>query len=199
MKRFLPTLAALLILASPVAAEKLSLNSISNYFQSLKLAESPFTQISADGYRSTGMLFISRPGKMRFDYNPPENAFVVATAGAVYIVDGKSNARPETYPLRRTPLNLLLARNVNLTASDMVVGHDFDGQFTIVTAQDPKNRDLGFIRMYFSDAPIALKQWVVVDGSGQPTTVVLDDLVQDRPQGYGLYDIPKAGAAGSDN
>ena len=56
----------------------------------------------------------------------------------VGIFDGKSNLKnAERYPLKRTPLNLILERNVNLARRNMVVGHDFDGTATIVTAQDP--------------------------------------------------------------
>ena len=157
-------------------ADKLPLNAISNYLNDLKTAEGSFTQINDDGSISTGQIYIKRPGKMRFEYNAPDSALVVASANAVYIVDTKSNQPPETYPLRRTPLSLILARNVNLGAANMVVAHDFDGTATVVTAQDPKNPEYGSIQMKFTGNPVQLRQWVVNDNAGGKTTVVLGEL-----------------------
>ncbi|WP_300057080.1 outer membrane lipoprotein carrier protein LolA [uncultured Roseobacter sp.] len=176
MTRLVPAIAALflsLFAAGTAAAEKLSLNEISAYLNSLKTAQGEFTQINDDGSISTGTLYISRPGKMRFEYDPPEQALVLASANAVVIIDKKSNQPPETYPLSRTPLSLILARQVNLGQARMVVGHDFDGTATIVTAQDPKNAEYGTIQMSFTDNPVQLRQWVINDANGGQTTVVL--------------------------
>lgn len=161
------------VAAGSAAAEKLSLNEISSYLNSLKTAQGAFTQINDDGSISTGTLYISRPGKMRFEYDPPEQALVLASANAVVIIDRKSNQPPETYPLSRTPLSLILARQVNLGQARMVIGHDFDGTATIVTAQDPKNAEYGTIQMSFTDNPVQLRQWVINDANGGQTTVVL--------------------------
>ena len=117
-----------------------------------------------------------RPGKMRFEYDAPNSGVVIAGAGAVVIQDPKSNQPPETYPLKRTPLSLILARTVNLGQANMVVGHDFDGTSTIVRAQDPKNPEYGSIEMMFTDSPVELRKWVIHDGSGGKTTVILGGL-----------------------
>ena len=154
-------------------ADKLPLADISGYLNDLKTVEARFTQINDDGTTDTGTLYIKRPGKMRFEYDPPNSALVVASANAVYITDSKSNQPPETYPLRRTPLSIILARNVDLSREKMVVGHDYDGTATIVTAQDPENSEYGSILMKFTDAPVQLRQWIINDSSGGQTTVIL--------------------------
>lgn len=178
MKRLFPAFLAIClsgIAALPVAAEKLPLNQISTYLNGLKTAQGAFTQINDDGSISAGTLYISRPGKMRFEYDPPEQALVLASANAVVIIDSKSNQPPETYPLSRTPLSLILARQVNLGQARMVTGHDFDGTATIVTAQDPKNTEYGTIEMSFTDNPVQLRQWVINDANGGRTTVILGE------------------------
>lgn len=157
----------------PAAADKLSLGEISSYLNDLKTARGAFTQINDDGTISSGTLYISRPGQMRFEYEPPEQALVVASANAVVIIDKKSNQPPETYPLSRTPLSLILARQVNLQRARMVTGHDYDGTATIVTAQDPENAEYGNIQMSFTDNPVQLRQWIVNDANGGQTTVIL--------------------------
>lgn len=178
MKRLFPVFLAMClsgIAALPAAAEKLSLNQISTYLNGLKTAQGAFTQINDDGSISSGTLYISRPGKMRFEYDPPEQALVLASANAVVIIDNKSNQPPETYPLSRTPLSLILARQVNLGQARMVTGHDFDGTATVVTAQDPKNTEYGTIEMSFTDNPVQLRQWVINDANGGRTTVILGE------------------------
>ncbi|MFK7750937.1 MAG: outer membrane lipoprotein carrier protein LolA [Sedimentitalea sp.] len=176
MKRYLLVM-ALTVLAGPaLAADKLSLTALSKYLNGLKSAQSPFTQINDDGSLSTGQLLLKRPGRMRFEYAPPESALVVAGGGTVVIHDPKSNQPPETYPLKRTPLSIILARNVNLGRANMVVGHDFDGTATIVTAQDPENPEAGRIELIFTDAPVQLRKWVIYDGQGSKTSVVLGAL-----------------------
>lgn len=167
-----------LILAAPVAqaAEKLPLSAISAYLNGFRTAQSPFTQINDDGTLSTGTLYLNRPGKARFQYDPPDSAAVVVGAGTVVIHDPKSNQPPESYPLNRTPLSIILADRVDLDRANMVVGHDFDGTATVVTAQDPENPDYGSIDLLFTDNPVELRKWVIHDGSGGQTTVILGAL-----------------------
>ena len=169
-------LTALMLTALPAAAQQLSLNTLSNYLNSIQSAESPFTQVNSDGSISTGKILIKRPGKVRFEYNPPEQALVLAWSGAVYVFDKKVGGQPETYPLSQTPLSIILDRNVNLAQAGMVIGHDYDGTATTVTAQDPKRPEYGSIQMKFTGNPVELRQWVIRDGNGSTTTVVLGGL-----------------------
>lgn len=164
------------MVAGAAQAEKLSLDALSAYLNDLRTVEGPFTQINDDGSISTGQLYLKRPGRVRFEYNPPDSALVVAGAGAVVIDDAKSNQPPETFPLRRTPLSLILAEDVDLRQARMVVGHDFDGTATIVTAQDPEYPEYGSIQMKFTSNPIELRQWLVDDAAGGQTTVILGEM-----------------------
>lgn len=175
--------------ALPAHAEKLSLGAISKYINKLKTAKGAFTQINDDGSISTGTIYIARPGKIRFEYNPPEKTLVLASAGAVAVFDPKTNQGPETYPLNRTPLKIILAKNVDLSRANMVVGHSYDGTATIVTAQDPEHPEYGNIQLKFTANPTELRQWVVNDDSGSSTTVVLGELQQGGSLPYRLFDI----------
>ena len=112
-----------MVLASPVAAEKISLNEISSYFNAITTAEAPFSQITDTGETSTGRLFIRRPGRIRFEYDPPEATLVVVGGGQVAVFDPKSRDEPLRFPLRHSPLNLVLEREVDLAQRDMVVAH----------------------------------------------------------------------------
>lgn len=155
------------------AAERLTLAEISAYLNSITTVTSEFTQVNDDGSISTGTLYIRRPGRMRFEYNPPEQALVIAAANAVVIIDKKSNQPPETYPLNRTPLSLILGRDIDLTRANMVKDARFDGRSTTVTARDPERPETGFIELNFTDNPTELRQWTIFDSNGGQTTVIL--------------------------
>ena len=165
-----------LVMAVPAAAEGLSLGQISAYLNSFRTAEGTFTQHNDDGTTSTGKLMLKRPGRVRFDYDPPSDALVVADGDTVAVVDPLSNAGPQGYPLNMTPLKLILARHIDLGAEDMVAGRASDGETTTVRAQDPAHPDYGSIDLQFSNAPVRLTQWAVNDASGGRTVVVLDRL-----------------------
>ncbi|MEM1073802.1 MAG: outer membrane lipoprotein carrier protein LolA [Pseudomonadota bacterium] len=170
------------------AAEQLKLADLSAYLNQIETLSTDFTQTNDDGSVSTGTLYIRRPGRMRFEYDPPLDALVIAGAGAVVIFDGKSNQPPETYPLNRTPLSLILKRNIDLTRARMVKDARFDGKSTTVTAFDPENPDSGVIRLRFTDNPTQLRDWVIEDASGARTTVVLGDLQEGMNLPAQLFD-----------
>lgn len=184
-----------LTLLTPVGAmaEQLSLNAISAYLNKLQTAQGEFTQINDDASISTGVIYIKRPGKVRFEYNPPDTALVIAGSNTVVIVDRKSNQPPESYPLSRTPLSIILARTVDLARANMVTGHTYDGTATVVTAQDPEHPEYGNIQLKFTANPVELRQWIINDGNGSQTTVVLGELRKGGSLPNSLFDVGSPG------
>lgn len=168
--------ATLALSALPAMAQQLSLGQVSQYMNALQTAQGGFTQINADGTLSTGQIYIKRPGRIRFEYNAPDNSLVIAGGGSVAVFDPRSNNGPERYPLNQTPLNIILERNVNLGQARMVTGHTSDGTSTTITAQDPANPQYGNIKMVFTANPVELRQWIVTDDVGSQTTVILNDV-----------------------
>ncbi|MCF2871313.1 outer membrane lipoprotein carrier protein LolA [Octadecabacter sp. G9-8] len=167
------------LMASPSQAQQLSLGQVSTYLNSFTSAEGEFTQINADGTISTGTVFIKRPNRVRFEYNPPEESLVVAGGGQVAIFDPRSDTGPDRYPLNQTPLSIILERNIDFARTNMVTGHTSDGTTTTVTAQDPDHPEYGNIQMVYTSNPVELRQWIVTDDTGQQTTVILGDLAKD--------------------
>ena len=180
MKRrsFMAWTAAVVLTATPAVAQGLSLDQVSAYLNGLQTAQGGFTQINADGTLSTGQIYIKRPGRIRFEYNAPDNSLVMAGGGQVAIFDPRSNNGPDRYPLNQTPLKIILERNVDLARARMVMGHTSDGTTTTVTAQDPAHPQFGNIQMVFTANPVELRQWIVTDEVGSQTTMILNDLVR---------------------
>jgi outer membrane lipoprotein-sorting protein len=188
MKRFILALVLGLAAAPAAHADIVPLSDLSRYLNEIRTAEGDFTQINADGSVSTGRILIDRPGRMRFEYEG-DDLLVIAGGQQVAIFDGRSNTRPEQYPLSETPLQLILARNVDLAASGRVIGHVFDGTATRVLAQDPDRPEIGTIELVFTDDPVELRQWVITDGSGAQTTVVLGNMEEGGRIPNGLFNI----------
>lgn len=184
----------LVALTLPAAAQKVSLSELSKYLNDFTTATGEFTQINSDGTISTGTVYIHRPGRIRFEYNPPEQTLVMAGGGQVAIFDGKSNTGPEQYPLRRTPLSIILADKVDFTRSGMITGHKSDGKTTTIRAQDPEHPEYGHIDLVFTSSPVELRQWVVTDDTGTQTTVVLGELKKGGRVSARLFSIPQEAA-----
>ncbi len=163
--------------AGQAHAQAIPLNELSRYFnQDLVTATGAFTQVNGDGTISTGTIYIKRPGRIRFEYAPPEPSLVMAGGGQVAVFDPQSNAGVDRYPLSETPLSIILERNVNLGQRNMVTGHTSDGSTTTVRAQDPAHPEYGNIQLVFTANPTELRQWIVTDDTGTQTTVILGDL-----------------------
>lgn len=182
-------LIALTSAGTTASADKLSLNALSSYLNSLKSVDAQFTQINGDGTLSTGRIFIKRPGRIRFEYDPPNDALVLASAGQLAIFDPKGDGGPETYPLSKTPLSLILAENINLTRARMVLGHSYDGKATSLLVQDPEFPERGRINLVFTGPKAALRQWIIEDDSGNVTTVILNDVKTGMELGDSKFNI----------
>ena len=178
-----------LCLSTAVWADKISLNAISSYLDGLRNVEAKFTQINADGSLSTGALYIKRPGRIRFEYDPPNDALVLASQGRLAIFDPNGNDVPESYPLSKTPLSLILADNINLSHERMVRGHQFDGISTTLTVQDPEYPERGLIALVFTGPSPLLRQWVIEGQNGEQTVIVLNDVATDMPLNDNLFNV----------
>jgi outer membrane lipoprotein-sorting protein len=190
-RRTLLLAASAALLPLPALAQPIPLADLSQYFNGFRTAEAQFTQINPDGTIATGRLMIQRPGRVRFEYDPPDRNLVLAAAGSVNIFDARGNAGPSVYPLSRTPLNLILSERVDLTRARMVVGHFVDGPTTSVVAQDPDNPEYGQIRLVFSADPVELRQWVITDDTGRETTVILGQMRLGGSLSSALFDVDR--------
>ncbi|MDE2018576.1 MAG: outer-membrane lipoprotein carrier protein LolA, partial [Hyphomicrobiales bacterium] len=136
-----------------------------------------FTQIGADGKRTDGQLYLDRPGRMSFSYNPPSPMEVVADGTSVAVRNRKLGTQV-LYLVRQTPLKFLLADKVDLAKDVKVLSVSTDPQNPSVLIED--HRTLGGtsrVRLAFDPADFALKQWTVIDPQGYKTVVSLDKTV----------------------
>ena len=147
------------------------------YIQGLSSAKGRFVQTDARGTQTQGTFYLQRPGKARFAYDPPAGLLVVSNGNNVNIFDSRLKTF-ESYPLSKTPLNLLLAREVRLDRGVVITDiRPLADGFTIV-AQDAKRQALGKISIDFSNSPVGLMGWTVTDIKGGQIRVRLADFAE---------------------
>lgn len=147
---------------------------ISNYLNGITTMEGDFVQVGANGITSDGTFYMRRPGRLRFEYVLPNPALVVADGFWVGVTDVEL-CTIDRYPLSDTPLEILLKERVNLRDEEAVQKIERGENQLRVTAIDPDDPAKGSITMIFSDNPLELRQWVVIDNQGLKTTVALSE------------------------
>ncbi|MEM9371067.1 MAG: outer membrane lipoprotein carrier protein LolA [Pseudomonadota bacterium] len=167
---------------------------ISNYLNGVGTLEGNFVQIGPDGDLSEGTFFLRRPGRMRFQYEPPNPALIIADGTWVGVCDPQAETF-DRFPLSETPLDLLLRDRVDLRQEGAVESIERSAGQLRVKALDPDASDQGSITMVFADNPLELRQWIIVDNQGLTTTVALSDTRANVSLGGALFFI-EDGACG---
>jgi outer membrane lipoprotein-sorting protein len=187
-------LAALPLLAVTAAAQPVDVTAINRYLVAMRTAAGSFRQTNPNGSTQSGRFYLAKPGRIRFEYDAPKGAMVIADGEWVGVFDPKSNRNPTRYPLAKTPLSLLLRDRLSLAEPGLVLGASRDAGGTDITVVDPRAPQEGRMVMRFDDAPIVLRQWTITTKTGQRTTVALADLRTGVAIDNSLFDIELAAA-----
>jgi outer membrane lipoprotein-sorting protein len=159
--------------AALTAQDAADLRRISAYLTGIRTMAARFRQISSDGTTATGSLWMARPGRMRFEYDPPSPILLIADQFYVYYVD-KELAQMSKVGLKSTPAWFLLRDPI--TFDDLLVTRFERGANLLrVTVVSPTEPDTGSLTMVFSNEPLALRQWTIVDRQRRATTVSIYD------------------------
>lgn len=193
-RHFLAALAALPALAGAAAAQGVDVSAIETYLRGLRSAEGTFRQTNPNGSTQTGRFYLAKPGRIRFEYETPPGAMVIADGINVAVFDPKSNRVSQRYPLGRTPLSLLLRENLSLREPGMVQGATRDAGGVQVTVVDPRAPAEGRMIMTFAENPVALTQWVITTKAGQRTAVALTAMTTGVTLDRSLFNIELAEA-----
>ncbi len=184
---------------APLSADdKALVDRAADYLGGLDEMQGRFVQTDPRGAVSQGVLYLKRPGRARFAYDPPSSAVVVSDGANVSIVDPRLKTF-NRYPLNATPLSLFLARDVRLDRGVEVTQVDrFSDGFSL-TARDARHRNRGSVTLTFADEPIRLTEWSLTDAQGQTVRVritALEPAFGLDPTLFVLRDPRSAGAPG---
>jgi outer membrane lipoprotein-sorting protein len=172
--------AAFSLLTAPPALAALSeqdradVARIEAYIDSIKTLSAKFQQ-TEDGQISRGRIFIHRPGRLRVEYDPPVPILVVADGTLLSYVDHELE-QVSQMPLQQSTAWFLLRapmridKGVTVTEVNRAPG---SLRISMYQTDEPK---AGSVELIFTDNPIELKQWRVIDGNNKETNVGLYDI-----------------------
>jgi len=162
---------------------------VNGYLSSVAVLSGKFVQVGPDGGRTQGDFFISKPGKVRFEYDEPSPIELIADGTSVVVRDRRL-ATQDVYPLSQTPLRFLLSDRVDLTKDTQLVAVHADDVFITVVVEE-KNGVVGTSRLMimFSATDMQLKQWTVTDPQGYDTTVAVYNLDSSRRPDPSMFKI----------
>ena len=154
------------------AQDKADIARIEAYLDTLRALKARFLQVAPNGALSQGTAWLERPGRMRFQYDPPSPLLLVAGHGVVVFHDKQLN-QTSNIPLGQTPLGILLADRVRLSGDVTVTDMQRQpGQIQVSVVRTASPGD-GTLTLIFADNPLALRQWTVLDAQHQETRVTL--------------------------
>jgi len=187
MKKLIFTVLALLALVPSIAyAKDARVAQAEEWLRNLKTGQSRFTQRASDGSVLSGNFYISRPGRLRFQYDAPVTDFIVADGTFIYFYDGAQNQMSNA-PIGTTLADFLLRKDARLDGDLSVLNvRERDGLISMTVTQTADS-SAGQLTMNFSKEPFNLKSWTILDASGQSTDITLTDLRLGVPVDPALF------------
>ena len=179
------------------AQQKALVDKVSGYLSRVHTMTGSFAQIGADGRRASGTFYVQKPGKVRFEYDPPSPIDIIADGSSVVVRDRRL-ATQDLYPLSQTPLRFLLADKIDLLRDTHVTAVTADDLFLSIVVEE-KQALIGTSRlmMMFDAKNLELRQWVVTDPQGFDTTIAVSNLDSNRRPDPNLFKIDYTDYRGS--
>ena len=169
--------------------QRAQVDKISAYLSSMPQLVGNFVQVGPDGSRVRGEFYMQKPGKIRFEYEPPSRIEIIADGQSVVVRDRKL-ATQDLYPLSQTPLRFLLSDRIDLLRETNVVGVRADDTFVTITIEEQQAL-IGTSRlmMMVGAKDFQLKQWTITDPQGYDTTVAVSNLDNSKRPDPNLFKI----------
>ena len=162
---------------------------VNHYLSGVQTMVGDFAQVAPDGGRTNGKFYLQKPGRLRFEYNPPSPVELIADGQSMVVRDRKL-ATQDLYPLSQTPLRFLLADRIDLLKDTDLVGVYSDNMFvTMVIEQRQIIGGTYRLMLMFSTKDLELKQWTVTDPQGYDTTVAVYNLDQSKKPDPNMFVI----------
>jgi outer membrane lipoprotein-sorting protein len=162
---------------------------VNAYLTGVQTLVGDFVQVAPDGGRTEGKFYLQKPGRVRFEYDPPSPVELIADGQSMVVRDRKL-ATQDLYPLSQTPLRFLLADRIDLLKDTNLVGVYADSLFVTVVIEE--RQILGGthrLMLMFSAKDFELKQWTVTDPQGYDTTIAVFNLDKTKKPDPDLFKI----------
>ena len=174
------------IAAKLSAKDRKDLKRIETYLNAMKSLRAGFLQVSSTGSVATGTLLLARPGKLRFEYDPPAPIMMIADGVFLIYIDKELEQVTHLW-LDDTPIGFLVKEDIKLKGDVTVTKFSKGSNILYATLEKSAEPEQGNITLIFSDNPLALRKWAVTDPQGVTTTVTLSNLESGVTFDPGLF------------
>ena len=169
------------------AAEKTnSILKVENFFKNLKTLEADFIQVSPSGKTSEGKIFLDLPGKLRIDYNQPNNILITSKGFWIFIQNRKLKST-NNIPLSQTPFSILLENKINFNNKNLIVELEKILGIIVLKIKLAENKQAGELILEFSEKPFLLKKWIIRDLVGDKTTVLIQNAKYNQKLPFTIF------------
>lgn len=169
-----PVPAAWAAAAALSAEDQAAVRRIEDYINSIDTLQARFIQLNPNGRFVEGMLYIQRPGRLLFEYDPPISHRLIVKGSRVIFYNAELEA-PAYLSIDDTPLDILLADKVSLSNGVEVTKVERGPGTLRVTLIWAKRRDQGAVQMTFSERPFELKKWSLIGPNGVAIHIAILD------------------------
>lgn len=167
--------------AALTAAQKAHIARIEDYFADLKAMAARFLQVSSNGQTARGRFYLWRPGRLRFEYDPPTPILIISNGTWVSYTDNELE-QTTLVPVSRTPLSVLVKDPISLASSTEILAIEKAAGVLRIAFRKPDDPDTGTLSLAFTEKPFELKQWTITDVEGAEVRVTLLETV--RGEGF---------------
>lgn len=182
-----PAIAAAAPQATRLSPEdKILVSQIEGYLNGITTVEAGFVQMSAQGQYAKGRLYLQRPGRMRFEYEPP-TPYLLVSDGTWFIYVDQELEQVTYLPLKKTPADLLLREGISFSDGLIVTAIEKRPSTVRVDVVDADQPEAGRVTLTFVRRPLSLKSWTVHDQQGQRIQVTLIDPRYGKPLDKSLF------------
>ncbi len=163
-----------------------AVKAVEDYLGGITTLRARFIQTANDGKQQTGTFYLSRPGKMRIDYDPPVTDFIVADGILIYYYDGQMKQQSSA-PISHSLANFFLRKDLKLSGDISVSDVRRANNTLQMTLVQTRNPLAGSLTLMFSENPLQLQSWRIVDAQGLVTEVSLQAVEAGSPLDNAMF------------
>ena len=171
----------------------LAIERINAYLNEIKTLRADFLQVATNGEIASGKLYMSRPGKIRFEYTPPSPILILSDGTFLIYIDKHLEGMTHFF-LSNSPISFLVKKSVRITDDTEIISFSQKANIIRIKLAKLNQIDNGTITLNFTNQPFNLRKWVVADPQGVETTVILSNMEKNitlNPELFEFEGFPK--------
>ncbi len=147
---------------------------VEDFFKNFTSLEANFIQVNPSGKISKGKIYLDLPGKLRIDYEDPKN-LLITSQGFWIVIQDRDAKTTNNIPLKSSPFSILLQEDFILNNKNFKTNYTISSGIISLKIKSQENDKLEAIVLEFTEKPLDLKKWIILDTFGESTTVLIQN------------------------